>query len=562
MDMIFIVFSLILNASLEASVVALLIMLPKTLFNNIINARIHYILWFLVLIRLLIPFLPESDLSLFNIFQSEVLSLESNFEKSGSLHSMDKQIDGITLHENQSFDTHYEKNKKIFVQQNSFLNVTLLKTISLIWFIGFLFMVLLIFYSITKVKLKANYFSRVIDPNILKLVDKCKEELNIQKEITICTGNHFKSPCIFGMIHPYIYYPQNMLKKANSNELYHVLLHELAHYKRKDHLGNLLGFLALAIHWFNPIVWLCIKKMRIDRELACDTYVLEIIGEKEAVSYGRTILEFLKDFSLTKQQYNLLFFYEPNNQLERRIKMIKNFKKGSYKISIVTIIAFIIIGAFILTNAVTKQKDKNLVMQNNSIQTMAEIAPSMYKDKIIVIDPAHGGKDPGALNPKLDLQEKDIVLNVSLKLKELLENTGFKVQMTREDDKYIGLHERADIANKLEADALLSIHVESHSNSKEEGVHAYYSSKNNTDSKAFATIAKNSLVQNLNTSDKGIIERPKLVVLKETKMPAISLSLGYLTNSREGKLFKQDEYNQKCAESIHNGIVEYFSKTN
>ncbi|SKC84945.1 M56 family metallopeptidase [Maledivibacter halophilus] len=560
MDMIFIVFSLILNSSLQASIVALPIIALKSFFSNIINARIHYILWFLILIRLLIPFFPESDLSLFNIFQTQILDTESDFEKTISIHTINGKLDQKEFYENQYFDTHNKINENNLMKQSKKINVMSLKIISSIWFIGFLFMILLILKSIVRIKSKTKYFNKVVDRNILTIFDKCKEKLEIQKEISIYTGNYFESPCIFGIFNPCIYYPQNMLAETNNKELYHVLLHELAHYKRKDHFGNLLGLLALSIHWFNPIVWICIKRMRQDRELACDSYVLEVIGEKEAISYGNTIIEFLKHFSLSKKQSNLLIFYKPNNQFERRIKMIKNFKKGSYKISIASIIFFIIIGTFILTNAVTGENDKNLIPQNNSIKTMNKITKSIYKDKLIIIDPAHGEHDPGSINTKLELKEKDIVLDVALRLRKLLENTGFKVYITREDDKYITLQERADMANKLKADAFLSIHVFADSNISEEGVHVSYSPKENIDSKTFASITKNSLVQDLNTTDKGIIEKPNLVVLKNTQMPAISLSLGYLTNPREGELFGQDEYKQNCAESIHNGLIEYFNK--
>lgn len=559
MDMILMIFSLILKSSLKASITALLIILIKKLFNNVISARLHYVLWFLVLIRLFIPFLPESHLSLFNIFESK--SIELDLEENSSLQitsSINSKLSQEELNENQWIDTYDDNN---LVKQNNSIKITFLKMLSLIWFIGFLFMLLLVSQSMIRIKLKTKYFNRVTNTNILLVANKCKEKLKINKEITIYTGDYFKSPCILGIINPYIYYPSNMLTNTNYDKLYHIFLHELAHYKRKDTLSNLLKVLALSIHWFNPIIWICIKKMHRDIELACDAYVLEVIGEKEAVSYGNTIIECLKHLSLVKLQPNVLFFYESNNQFERRIRMIKDFKKGSYKISVATVVFFTIIGAIILTNGVTTnavipENNKNFSAQNDS----NPITEPIYKDKLVVIDPGHGDHDPGAINSELNLKEKEVVLDISLKLKELLENTGFKVYMTRKDDTYVGLNERADAANNLKADAYISIHVGAHMDKAIEGIVSIYSSVDDRDNKTFATIVKNSVVKELNASDKGIIERNNFIVLKETKMPAISLELGFLTNPKEEKLMQENDYRQSCAEGIHKGVIEYFNK--
>ncbi|WP_432666882.1 M56 family metallopeptidase [Wukongibacter baidiensis] len=562
MDIIWGLFSLVLNSSLEASIVALLILLIKNLFRNAINARLHYLLWFLVLIRLLIPFLPESNLSLFNIFQPAALSSELDFEKSTPYQpnyfiDISRELSEGELYENPLADIYDKNNGESLLKQGK---NTYFMVLSLTWFIGFLCMILLVFQSLVRIKLKTKHFNRVADKDILRSLNECRKKLGIHKEVPIYTGYYFKSPCTYGMLRPCIYYPQNMITNTNSRKLYHILLHELGHYKRNDHLGNLLGILALSIHWFNPIVWICIKRMRMDREFACDSYVLEVIGEEGAISYGRTIIESLENFSFTKPQTNLLFFYEQNNQFERRIKMIRNFKKGSYKISLVTIILFTIIGSVILTNAVTHEYDKNDVIQNPSTETANTPAESIYKDKTIVIDPGHGGLDPGALNPNLELEEKEVVLDVSLKLKELLEDKGFKVHITREDDKYIKLQERATFANELKADAFVSIHVNASSKSDSDGVQAFYSRGDDRDNKTLAATVKNSLVKKLEASDQGIIERPKLIVLRDTKMPAIILSIGFLTNPKEAKLLKDDNYRERCAEGAYNGIIEYFNR--
>lgn len=189
-----------------------------------------------------------------------------------------------------------------------------------------------------------------------------------------------------------------------------------------------------------------------------------------------------------------------------------------------------------------------------------KIKESIYKDKLIVIDAGHGGYDPGAVSPNLKLKEKDIVLDVSLKLKKLLENAGFKVYMTRDDDTYIGLYDRPAIANELGADAFVSVHANAAYNASAEGAMVLYYPNDGRDNKSFASMTRDALVNGLNTPDRGIIQRPKLVVIRETKMPAVLLELGFLTNAREEKLLAQQDYRDKCAQASYDGIIEYFNK--
>ncbi|MDK2920308.1 MAG: N-acetylmuramoyl-L-alanine amidase [Candidatus Petromonas sp.] len=189
-----------------------------------------------------------------------------------------------------------------------------------------------------------------------------------------------------------------------------------------------------------------------------------------------------------------------------------------------------------------------------------KLIESEYKDKLIVIDAGHGGKDPGAISPNLNIKEKDVVLEVSLKLKKLLEKAGFKVYLTREDDSYIGLYDRTTIANELGADAFVSIHVNAHPRSDVDGVQVlYYPDGQERDNKTFAAIMRDALCEGLGARNRGIIERPRLVVTRETKMPAVLLELGFLTNSREEKLLSTSEYRTKAAEASYKGIIEYFN---
>ncbi|MCS4482285.1 M56 family metallopeptidase [Clostridium botulinum] len=90
---------------------------------------------------------------------------------------------------------------------------------------------------------------------------------------------------------------------------------------------NFLGTITILIYWFNPIIWFIVKKMKLQREYACDTYVLEILGKEESIEYGMTLINFSKLISSSEKVPQLAIFFETKNQIKRRIKMIKNFKK-------------------------------------------------------------------------------------------------------------------------------------------------------------------------------------------------------------------------------------------
>ncbi len=185
-----------------------------------------------------------------------------------------------------------------------------------------------------------------------------------------------------------------------------------------------------------------------------------------------------------------------------------------------------------------------------------DVINPLYASKLIVVDAGHGGKDPGA--SVQGVREKDLNLDTAIKLKNLLEELGFKVYLTREDDTYIGLYERAHIANALNADLFLSIHHNATSNVTSNGVLTVYDGKSTVpNNKAFVDIIQENMVETLQKKNKGLLNYPGIVVTRETQMPSALAELGFLTNDYERELLVQEWYRQKCAESLLNGIKEY-----
>ncbi|NLY44569.1 MAG: N-acetylmuramoyl-L-alanine amidase [Tissierella sp.] len=184
--------------------------------------------------------------------------------------------------------------------------------------------------------------------------------------------------------------------------------------------------------------------------------------------------------------------------------------------------------------------------------------------RVIVIDPGHGGEDPGAIGFSGNY-EKDINLEISKKLYEKLKEKDYKVILTRDKDEYVENLSRAELANKRRARVFISVHGNSlENNSSVDGIQVlYYPNRESTigdlDNNELAQIVMNSMINGTGAKDRGTIEREDLIVLNQTKMPAILIEYGFISNENEEKRLLTDEYQNRVVEAIVYGLEEYFS---
>lgn len=189
------------------------------------------------------------------------------------------------------------------------------------------------------------------------------------------------------------------------------------------------------------------------------------------------------------------------------------------------------------------------------------IIPSDGKDKTVVIDPGHGGSDPGAIGVG-GLQEKELNLDVALKVESLLKQMGIEVVMTRRDDSFPSLGQRVEIARKSKATAFVSIHGNSATPSAA-GTETYYSmaSTRADSSKQLATFIQKRLYPALGTKDRGVREG-KFYVIHKNPLPSALVELGFISNSGDARKLASDEYRKKAAEAIALGIHDYYKWKN
>jgi N-acetylmuramoyl-L-alanine amidase len=197
----------------------------------------------------------------------------------------------------------------------------------------------------------------------------------------------------------------------------------------------------------------------------------------------------------------------------------------------------------------------NIITSTDRRNLIVSFRESPIINKVVVIDAGHGGVDLGACG-RQGTREKDINLEVSMRLKDLLEGAGAEVVLTRGDDEYISLYERGFMANYLPADLFISVHTNNHTDLSVQGIEVYHY-PGRLECKLLAEKVIDSLVFNTGLIGLGV-KVNDFVVIRETQMPGILVELGYLSNYQEETIIKTTGFTEKAALGIFEGIIDYY----
>ena len=225
-------------------------------------------------------------------------------------------------------------------------------------------------------------------------------------------------------------------------------------------------------------------------------------------------------------------------------------------------------------------------------------APGRYAIKAVVLDAGHGGRDAGAVGRRLRLKERDLTLTIARKLKNILEDRGIKVTMTRDSDVFVPLQDRVRIANSSGADLFISIHANASRSRAMNGFECYYLSEATDDNARALEAVENATIKNdesailqhsstldktlwdmkltenrresaelassickvvennLTTRNRGI-KTARFYVLKWTRIPSVLVETGYISNKFEELKFRDESYVDRIADVIAKGILSY-----
>lgn len=194
---------------------------------------------------------------------------------------------------------------------------------------------------------------------------------------------------------------------------------------------------------------------------------------------------------------------------------------------------------------------------------------ALIRDKVVVIDPGHGGPDPGA--NRGNVLEKDITLAIGLRLGELLNDAGATVIYTRTTDtdladqgdarlrtrKARDLSQRVKIANDAGADIYLSIHVNGSSGSSWAGAQVFFNPNPNQDSRRLAWAVQSAMSRVAENTRRMPLPLYDQYILKYLEMPAVTIEVGFISNPREAALLQDRDYQEKLAWAIYLGVLDF-----
>ena len=302
----------IINMSISASWLVLAVLILRFVLKKA-PKWINVLLWGIVAIRLICPFSFESTLSL--IPSAETIPLNIGMDTTPTINS------GISAINNAVNPIISQSNTPMAGASINPLQITI-GIYEYIWIFGMIALALYTAISYWRLHRKVDTAVRYKD--------------------NIFQSENVSSPFVFGIIKPRIYLPFKM----NGQDLEHVVAHEHAHIRRKDHWWKPFGFLLLTIHWFNPLMWMAYVLLCRDIELACDEKVIKELGNEQRGDYTQALVA----CSVNRRMIAACPLAFGEVSVKERVKSVMNYKKPAFWVIIISVIVCVGVAVCFLTN--------------------------------------------------------------------------------------------------------------------------------------------------------------------------------------------------------------------
>ena len=314
------VFLHLVNMSITAGWLVLAVLLLRLVFHRA-PKWIHCLLWILVAIRLICPVSIESMLSL--IPSTETVPVENFLYETPAIHSGVPVVDSVV---NPIISNAFAPQAEVSVNPMQVLSTVA----SGVWMLGMVMMVLYMLIT------------------TLRLWWRVRESVRLRENIW--QSDRIATPFILGIIRPRIYLPTTL----SETDVLSVVAHEQAHIQRRDHWWKPLGFVLLTVYWFNPLLWLGYVLLCRDIEAACDQKVIRDMDVSQRKSYSETLLA----CSAPRHMITACPLAFGETGVKSRIKAVLNYKKPTFWLIIVAVIASVVAAVCLLTNPKTTVSDE------------------------------------------------------------------------------------------------------------------------------------------------------------------------------------------------------------
>lgn len=341
-------FSWVVSSSLQASVLAGLILLVQWLFRKRLPARWLYALWLLLVVRLLMPFVPESPTSVFNLTNkwlppeplapSEQVSMAAAMGERNPAVAPSREVSSLA-------------SQAVAREAADATPIRGLLWISIAWLVVSLAIAGRVALGNYRLSSRVCRQRPVTNQAVLDVLEDCKQEMDIHIPINVVESPVVKSPALLGFVRPRLLLPERMIGSFGAAELRHVFRHELAHLKRGDVIVNWGVSAMQVVHWFNPLLWVAFRRMRADCETACDALALSASGEEENRNYGETIIKLLEFSSYAGWLPGAVGILEDRTEMKRRLTMIAARGAHGYRWSPLATVLLVVLALVGLTAA-------------------------------------------------------------------------------------------------------------------------------------------------------------------------------------------------------------------
>lgn len=305
-------FDFVLQTSIGASILIVAALIVRTVLRPWLPTGVLYLISTVVIVRLVFPFSPTSEYSLLATNGGGEVKYE---------HHAGGDFDGVVLGSEHSITA---------ASSDSVSTISFSELLVWIWAIGFVFFIVSSMVRYLRFRTWLAQQPETSDPRLLGLIDTCARRTDVRGGVAVHVVDRVNTPAVFGIFHPHILLPQQMVESLGDDDLRHVLLHELMHIRRRDVLIGALATFIGALHWFNPLAWLAIRQFSTDREVLCDRAVLKALGgiPSRSRAYGETIVRMVAQLSMPARRIpGFVPFLGHGNETRERIVMISKFGK-------------------------------------------------------------------------------------------------------------------------------------------------------------------------------------------------------------------------------------------
>lgn len=397
--------------SLLLTLPILLFLGGKRIFHRHLTIKSHAFSWYLFFLLLFLPFLPVSwqQAAVWKISAVwkrfiENFLIENSFgsglfEKLNKVQQLFQTRNGLEqLNHALTNIAPLPIHRKIVdfsLSVEHSPDFSLSRIITFVWLAGImvvLALTILGLWRIEKLRRTAILVTSHQEPELFSLFETCRQELHLSKNVSLYRSPVLSSPVSYGLFKPQVLIPEDLDVLFSEKQVYYIFLHELAHHKRKDALLNTLKCLLQSLYWFHPAVWYGLKRLSLDREMACDCLVMDTIGIEFSLEYGQTLLHYAGKV-LHAPFSPVSGIVSSHTQLKERIYHIINYKDSDLSQRLKSVLILFLVFLLILTGSpfLVTQTSASGIAQGHQTQNTEFTADHNSSNTVdFVTDSVHG----------------------------------------------------------------------------------------------------------------------------------------------------------------------------